>query len=160
APAPRLIALALLAVFSAAASADAATVSWIVDADGSWTVPSNWSSNPSLPGPGDDVVISQPGFDTITLLSAQSVNSLNCDETLQINSGGQLSLAADSQIGGTLTLNGGTLAGAGNVTIGGTFNWSGTLAAGGKTTLAAGSITTVGGAVLSRVLENAGIMNF
>src|SRR5262249_26511330 len=111
-------------------------------------------------GLGDDVVISQPGFDTITLLSAQSVNSLNCDETLQINSGGQLSLAADSQIGGTLTLNGGTLAGAGNVTIGGTFNWSGTLAAGGKTTLAAGSITTVGGAVLSRVLENAGIMNF
>src|SRR5262249_16745230 len=126
-------------------------------------------SSPSLPGLGDDVVISQPGFDTITLTGTQSVNSLNCDETLQLVSGSQLSLAADSQINGTLALvpspgfPGGTLSGAGNVTIGGTFIWSGTLAAGGKVSLSSGSTTTMcsqSNAILSRVLENAGIINF
>jgi fibronectin-binding autotransporter adhesin len=146
--------------------ARAATVSWIVDADGSWTTASNWSSNPSLPGPSDDVIISQPGFDTITLsnvLGTQTINSLVCNEALQLTSGAELSLAANSQINGALTLTAGTLSGAGDLTIGGTFNWIGTLAAGGKTTLTTTSLTTIGnssGAVLSRILENSGIVNF
>jgi phage-related minor tail protein len=71
---------------------------------------------------------------TITLSGTQAVNSLTCEEILQAATGTELSLAADSQFGGTLALAGGTLSGAGNVAIGGTFNWNGTLSAGGKTT--------------------------
>lgn len=172
APLPRLRAhvaellfLLILAAHFAATSAPAATVSWIVDSNDSWNYAPNWSSNPSLPGPGDDVLISQPGFDTITLDSfsgPQAINSLVCDEVLQITSAAELSLAADSQVNGTLALTDGTLSGAGNVTIAGTFAWNGTLAAGGKTTLTSASTTTIGNlstAILSRILENSGIVN-
>jgi hypothetical protein len=157
-----LLAFFFLMTFLSSGPTQAATVSWILDGDGNWNSASNWSSNPSLPGPSDDVVISQPGFDTITLSSIQGVNSLNCDETLQIAVGSQLSLASDSQINGSLSMSS-TLANAGTLTIGGTFSWNGSLLGAGKTTLAAGSTTTIcnsSTAALAEVLENSGIVNF
>ena len=96
----------------ATAQLSAATVTWLNDADGNWTVAENWSSNPSLPGLNDDVIIDADGFVTVVLSgTAQSIRSLVCNNTLNI--GETLSLAADSQISGRLNLVG-TVTGAGN----------------------------------------------
>jgi hypothetical protein len=167
-----LVALLLPTALLVAPLARAATVSWIVDADGSWTTATNWSSNPNLPGASDDVVIGQPGFDTITLsklLGTQAINSMVCDETLQITGGAQLSVAGDSQINGTLaltgedgtnSLTGGTLSSPGNITIAGTFIWNGRLAGGGKTTLASTCVTMLSDSGLTGAVDNFGTINY
>lgn len=72
-----------------------AHVSW-VDATGSWDVPSNWSSDPLRPGPGDDVVINVAGVETIThSTGTDTVNSLT------IGNGNNLAVT-----GGSLTVSG------------------------------------------------------
>ena len=52
-------------ILAVVVSVHAATISW-TDATGFWDVATNWSSNPALPGAGDDVVISVSGVQTIT----------------------------------------------------------------------------------------------
>src|SRR5206468_4162141 len=59
-----------LARFGAPNSA-AATVSWLPNADGFWHVAANWSSNPLLPGPTDDVVIDVGGAAVRTITHSQ-----------------------------------------------------------------------------------------
>jgi hypothetical protein len=63
-------------------AARAATVSWLPDADGLWITATNWSSNPALPGAGDDVTINVAGDRLITLSggSSQTINSLVSNE--------------------------------------------------------------------------------
>src|SRR4051812_45741506 len=82
--------------------AAAAPASWAVDADGLWITPTNWSTNPALPGPADDVAISVPGDRLITLSGGgtQVINTLVSDERLTIG-GTNTAL----QIGTTLKLN-------------------------------------------------------
>ncbi|MDB5319821.1 MAG: tandem-95 repeat protein, partial [Phycisphaerales bacterium] len=95
-----------------AASARAGNVSWVIDADGQWTAASNWSSNPALPGPTDDVTIDVPGDRLITLTnSTQSIKSLISAERMVLTFGGTLNLGTTGQFNNTVTLNGGTLSG-------------------------------------------------
>lgn len=87
-------------------------VNWVVDANGQWTTPANWSSSPALPGLIDDVVIDRPagGFEVTLSSGAQTINSLLLNERLQL-AGGILDVAATAMINNTVTLAGGTLSG-------------------------------------------------
>jgi fibronectin-binding autotransporter adhesin len=148
------VALLIVAVGS---SVRAATVTWLYGGDGDWNTASNWSSDPSLPGVNDDVIISQPGLVTVSLSSGTAaIHSLVTSETLGIQ-GGTLSLAADSQISGMLQLVSGSLIRNGNLTISGDFLWAGgSMTGSGNTSLTAGSNTTIFGGSLVQELDNAG----
>jgi|GEM_PF-1975647 len=94
---------------ASAGLASAAVVTWTGGGDGvTWTNPANWSSNPVLPGPGDDVTIDVAGTPTITLGASASVNTLNTAEALVI-SGGTTTLTIGTSAVATapITLNGG-----------------------------------------------------
>ncbi|MDB5319981.1 MAG: tandem-95 repeat protein, partial [Phycisphaerales bacterium] len=109
----RIVALGCaLGVLSVASIARAASVSWVPDADGAWITPTNWSSNPALPGAADDVAISLAGDRLITLSggSTQTIKSLNSNERLLL-SGSTLVVGTTAQLTNTLTLSGATLRG-------------------------------------------------
>jgi autotransporter-associated beta strand protein len=60
-------------------------VSWAIDANGLWQSASNWSSNPLLPGPADDVTIDVAGDRLVTLSGGdQSIKSLISNERLDV----------------------------------------------------------------------------
>ena len=138
-----LVALAFAAfAVIASAPARAGTVNWL-GGTSFWDIATNWSSNPALPGLGDDVVINVAGAQTVTHRSgADSVNSLEIDGANMLAvTGGSLtvansfSAAASTSISaGTLTLNGtstmasftqsgGTLGGSGTVTVAAPSIW-------------------------------------
>jgi hypothetical protein len=91
----------------------------------------------------------------VTLSSAQSITSLHSHQPI-IVSGGTLTLAQDSLIDSTFSLDGGTLNGAGNLAISGLFTWSsGTMSGAGFTTANGGiNITSNNWKHLQRTLNN------
>jgi len=94
--------------------AQAAPVSWTGAGDGvNWTNPANWSSNPALPGPTDDVTINVAGTPTITLNASASIRSLNTAEALVITGNNiTLSVATTATATANVTLDsGGRLSG-------------------------------------------------
>jgi hypothetical protein len=116
------------------------TVDWISTTSGNWDVASNWSDD-AVPGPGDDVVINVSGATpTVTISTGnQSVHSITASDPLSIT-GGSLTVAADSAIGGGLAMTGGSLV----------ANGSGiSLAVTGTTTVFGASLYAEGGAALS-----------
>jgi hypothetical protein len=118
--------LIVLAACAYAASADAASVIWNVDASGTWTTASNWSSPPSLPRPADGVTINQPDPLTVTLSSGtQSINSPTTNSTSNLTlSGGTLSLADALMINSEFVFSGATLTGSRSPTTNGLLTWS------------------------------------
>jgi autotransporter-associated beta strand protein len=93
-------------------------VTWTGGAgDNNWDTPANWSTD-SVPGSGDDVTIDIAANIVHSDDVTDSINSLTSTEPLTI-SGGTLSIASTSTIGGTLTIDGGTLTGAGEVNVSG-----------------------------------------
>ncbi|MBI5711032.1 MAG: hypothetical protein HZC42_12145 [Candidatus Eisenbacteria bacterium] len=90
----RLTALAILG--SAAPNAGAATIEWNNAAGGNWSAASNWTP-PSVPGAGDDVLITLAGTYTVTLDVDATINWLSLG-----GAGGTQTLAAS---GRTLGLN-------------------------------------------------------
>jgi IPT/TIG domain len=93
-------------------------VSWTGDAgDNNWDTPGNWSTD-TVPGSGDDVTIDIAANVVHSDNVNDSINSLTTTEPLTI-SGGTLSIASASTIGGALTINGGTLTGTGDVSVSG-----------------------------------------
>ena len=130
--------LVFAAVASHTAGLPAATVNWLPDANGSWSTASNWSSNPALPGSGDDVVINPPGS-TITVTHAQgndTLRSLQCNENLLL-SGGSLSVSAASQVNGSFTVGKGVVLTASGSSAG--------LTANGPATIDGSSLSATGG---------------
>ena len=107
-------------------------VSWTGSAgDDNWDTPGNWSTD-SVPGSGDDVTIDIAANVVHSDAVTDSINSLTTTEPLTI-SGGTLSIASASTIGGSLTIIGGTLTGAGNVSVSGLVTLtSGTLSGSGR----------------------------
>ena len=111
--------------------ANAGIVLWI-GGDGGWQDVANWSSNPDLPGPLDDVIIARPINVIVTHPTGDhTINSLVSCEALVI-SGGSLSFTSTSKITGSATLSNGSIGGGGEVTFynltwtGGTMSGSGT----------------------------------
>ena len=85
------------------------TVEWISSSSGNWNVASNWSTG-AVPGSNQEVIIDVPGASpTVTINSgSQSVYSITANDPLSIT-GGSLTVAADSTIGGGLSMTGGSL---------------------------------------------------
>ena len=138
------------------------TVAWISPTSGDWNVASNWNSD-QVPGPNDDVVINVPGASpTITIDSGnQSVHSLTATDSLVI-SGGSLTLAASSEIDGSLTYSdSNALTTGGTLTLKGATTWSaGTFGGTGTIDNASGATLTIAGGVsLTGALNNDGTID-
>jgi filamentous hemagglutinin len=82
-------------------------VTWNVDANGSWTVPSNWSGN-ALPTATSNVTIDRPAGDFLITLGSgtQTINSLYLGEQLTVGSSAILSVATTFQVNNLFTLDG------------------------------------------------------
>ena len=118
------------------------TVSWINASGGNWNVGANWSTG-QVPGSGDDAVIDTAATLSVVIPSGdgESVHSLTttANDTLSIT-GGALSVAANSTLGGPLSMNGGSLTATGaGITV----------AINGTTSVTGGSLFAVGGATLN-----------
>lgn len=126
----KLYACLFTALLSCAARISAATIVWTNPSGGNWNVAANWTPN-QVPGPGDNVFITNSGTYTVIL----NVNTTNASLTLGGASGTQtltnfsqtLNLAGASTVGsrGQLKISGGTLTGAGQVAVNGSFHWAG-----------------------------------
>ena len=127
-------------------------VKWNVAANGFWDMASNWldtnNNQTVVPSSTDTVTINQPGV-TVTIRSgSQSINNLQCADNLSLT-GGSLTLAAASEIDGTLSVGSGTTLTAndvltlkGSASLGGTV--SGSLAGTGTGTINLTSDLTIG----------------
>ena len=132
-------------------------VSWTGDAgDNNWDTAKNWSPV-GVPGSGADVTINIPANVVHSDNVADSINSLTSTEPLTI-SGGSLSIAAASTIGGALTISGGTLTGTGDVTVSGLATLSsGTISGSGAVNANGGILFNVSNAIFTldgRTLTN------
>lgn len=86
-------------------------VAWTGAGDGTnWTDARNWSSNPALPDPSDDVTIAAATGAIHLASGSQSIHSLNSSEALSLD-GGSLSVATTATCLSTVTLNGATVHG-------------------------------------------------
>jgi fibronectin-binding autotransporter adhesin len=155
--------LAVLAAWSSAAHG--ATVTWTGLGSGSnagkWSSPLNWSSNPSLPGVNDDVVI-PAGFSGIQLnAGVQSIRSITCSSPVELVFD-TLSVSAPSVFHAAVTLNGATLTGAGDITINANSTWvKGKMTGAGKLIVAAGKSLAINPSstpTLSRPIEVFGVL--
>ena len=109
-----------------------AAVAWDGGGDGvNWDDPVNWSNN-ALPTGGDDVTLNVAGTPTIVLRNAQSIRSLDNQETLVIQGNGtfgaaSLAMSNASSNGGTIRLTsidsayGASLIGTGSIDNAGTI---------------------------------------
>jgi hypothetical protein len=172
----KLVQFVAIAFAVSASSAQAAAVSW-TDASGSWNDPANWSSDPSLPGPSDDVTISVAGVQTVTHDGGDNtVNSVSSDENLSVTAGvltisNTYNNTADTNISfGALVLNGpsgtgsytqssGSLRGTGSLTVTGVATITGGDMQGSGSTILQGA-TALSNLYLDagRVLQNEGIL--
>src|SRR3989442_13921594 len=112
----------VVSIFLAVTQVHGATVNW-VDATGFWDVATNWSSNPLLPGAGDDVIISVAGVQTITHRSgADTIRSLSMTDNILAVTGGSLIVTGGvTMSGSTINVDGASiLAFQGDQTVGGT----------------------------------------
>jgi fibronectin-binding autotransporter adhesin len=139
-------------------------VHWINGAGGAWTTGANWNTG-SVPTSADNAIIDAPGTYTVTLTSAQTVQSLTIGtgvsgaQTLQL-SGAALTLNAASTIAntGVLDLNNNIL-GTGTLTNNGQILWNtGTFNNGGLTNAASMTLQTAGakGLIATTLTNNAG----
>lgn len=85
------------------------TITWTNAIGGAWTLGSNWSSDLSLPGPGDTVVVTTAGTYAITLGTLATIGSLDLSNP---NASILLGAAATLAVGG-LTVESGTISGSG-----------------------------------------------
>ncbi|MCA9310414.1 MAG: hypothetical protein KDA21_04360, partial [Phycisphaerales bacterium] len=86
----------------------AAPVAWTGAGDGVlWQDPANWSSDPALPGPDDDVTISSAVVSAVTHgAGTTTIRSLQCEADLSVT-GGSLKVAADSEVSGSMSVSAG-----------------------------------------------------
>jgi len=158
------LALGFIATFGVM-TLHAATVTWTGGGTGSnagkWSSPLNWSSNPSLPGVNDDVVI-PAGFSGIQLnAGVQSVRSITCSSPVELVFD-TLSVSAPSVFHAAVTLNGAVLTGGGDITINANSTWlKGKMTGTGKLIVAAGkslAINPTSTPTLSRMIEVLGTL--
>jgi autotransporter-associated beta strand protein len=118
------------------------TVAWTGGgADNNWDDALNWNTG-TLPGPGDDVMITIPANVVHSDAVTDSIASLTSTQPLTL-AGGTLAIAATSSTSGPLVVNGGSLAGTGDLTVSGLL----TLTAG--TISGSGTVHANGGIVLN-----------
>jgi hypothetical protein len=89
----------------------AGTVSWVKDADGSWAVASNWSSNPTLPTANDDVTINVAGDRLMYVEGTQWARNLTVSERFNLASGSYLNIGGVVRFDNVANLGSGTIRG-------------------------------------------------
>ncbi|MBI2802375.1 MAG: hypothetical protein HYX63_19190, partial [Gammaproteobacteria bacterium] len=156
---------ALCALLGSTATANAAVVNWVPNADGGWEIATNWTSNPALPGVADDVILDVGGVTVRTITHSVGnhvVNSLLSQENFTL-SGGSLSLQAASTINGIFTQSSGSIGGSGTLTVTGAANLTfgdhrgtGTTILQGATSISGSGFRLDGG----RVLQNDGTVTW
>jgi len=104
-------ALLVLALTLAAGEARAGNVSWVKDADGSWAVASNWSSNPALPTANDDVTINVAGDRLVYVEGTQYARNLTVSERFALASPSILNLSGTARFDNVVNLGSGTIRG-------------------------------------------------
>lgn len=134
-----------------------ATVHWNVDADGFWDAPGNWDTG-KVPSAGDDVVIDRPGGNfTVTVRDHQTINTLQNQESLDIEVGGGLRIQSAGQLDASVILNGDYLEVDSATNLTGSLTWkAGTVVTGGQGLTNAGviALNNVSDVNLSGVLFN------
>ena len=74
-------------------------VEWVSTVNGDWQTPANWSSNPNLPGPLDDVTIDVSGSRVVTHdVGTSTIQSLNLAETLLIDSSSVIEVSGTAML--------------------------------------------------------------
>jgi hypothetical protein len=148
-----------------ASCANGATVTWTGLGTGSnagkWSSPLNWSSNPSVPGVNDDVII-PAGFSGIQLnANDQVVRSVTCSSPIDLNFK-SLSVSAPSVFHAAVTMSGAELTGTGDITFNANSTWlKGRLTGTGKLIVAAGKSLAINPSstpTLSRPIEVLGVL--
>ena len=114
----RAAAIGVVAILAACGGAQSALVSWNTNSNGAWSTAANWTSNPALPGPLDDVTINRPAAAVTVGISSGdwTINSLALAETIRF-SGGTLAVTGGANVTGQISMSGGTLVG-GSWTLG------------------------------------------
>lgn len=93
-------------------------VEWISTVNGNWNDAANWSSNPNLPGPLDDVTINPTGSAVVEHDSGvTTIQSLDLSKTLLIESASQIAVSgtATFQPGSSVDIRSGASLSAGNI---------------------------------------------
>ncbi len=144
-------------------------IDWVTDGHGNWSTAGNWSSNPSLPGSGDHVIINRTGAPgrpadgfLVTIQDAEhTIASLFSTERLKI-SGGTLSVEHEAQLHNSLTLSGtGTLSGAGQIVVRDAMHFSGAAAqeGHGQTIIEADAVLQIDGDAMKYLRDGRTIIN-
>jgi hypothetical protein len=94
-----------------AGQARAGNVSWAKDADGSWAVASNWSSNPALPTANDDVTINVAGDRFVYVEGTQLARNLTVSERFGLADHSILNLGGVAHFDNVANLGNGTIRG-------------------------------------------------
>src|SRR5579871_4309229 len=129
-------------------------VSWMSNQSGFWDVGSNWSTG-QVPSATDDVTINVPGI-TVTVRDGRLAHSLQCQDALVLSAGG-LTLGADSEMDGPLTLGNATLTTNGVLTLTGNDTWSAGTVTGSGSVANQGTLNLTGsGESLQVILNNTG----
>ncbi|MDB5322378.1 MAG: hypothetical protein JWN40_4009 [Phycisphaerales bacterium] len=107
----RAIFLVVSIVSVKATDVRAGAVSWVKDADGSWAVASNWSSNPTLPTANDDVTINVAGDRLMYVEGTQWARNLTVSERFNLASGSYLNIGGVVRFDNVANLGSGTIRG-------------------------------------------------
>ncbi|MDZ4779820.1 MAG: hypothetical protein SGJ19_06180 [Planctomycetia bacterium] len=112
------LALALIVV-RLTTSSNAANLEWLLDTDGDWDEPTNWSSNPALPGPTDNVSINRPGTSVTVFhrVGDTVLQRLDCAEYLALTGGSLTVTEGASNLDNSFYMNGATLRAIGDGTL-------------------------------------------
>ena len=120
------VSIAIGAIVVLANYAQAATITWNGDGDGSsWHDADNWDLN-QVPVAGDDVIIPDVVPTTVVVFSTgtTAINSLDCVEPFELT-GGTLDIAATTAFNNTYTQNAGLLTGTSDVVVSELTRWNG-----------------------------------
>ncbi len=119
------------------------TIQWISGLSGNWNTASNWSAG-VLPGAQDDVLIN-PAVNVTFDSGSSTINRLTTSASTNLTiAGGTMAIAANSSIGGSLSISAGVLTANGVMTAG-NFTFSGGLLTGTGTFTVSGLSTLSGG---------------
>ncbi|MBX3670808.1 MAG: filamentous hemagglutinin N-terminal domain-containing protein, partial [Rhodocyclaceae bacterium] len=121
---------------------------WVTDADGDWSVGSNWSGG-TVPVVGDHVVIDRGSANPIVSVSdPREIQDMVLTETVRIVNGGSLSISQTVNLSGLLEVAGGS------ATLGGAVN--GGSSRSGAVLLSAGGLSITGESNLLQLSQSGG----
>jgi len=137
-----------------------ATVNWVSETDGFWDVASNWRDDSGVarvPAASDDAVLNVAGDVEVTIRDFRRINSVQGDQKLAIQAGGELEIDGDSTYAGDIDV-AGILDLDGPLTAQGSMQWnSGTVDAGAKLLIFSGASMAINGSEEKSLRGSAGI---